>query len=252
MCMHSLAARVHALELVEAGLSDCEVARRTGIARTTIRDWRRPPSRQYRGRSARICVTCPRCGRAGRQMSFAPGDYAELLGLYLGDGYLVRTPRTWRFRLYLDSKHHEIVNESSELMRRCFRGNSVTHLYRHDGAMTVLSVYSSHLRVLQLLPGHPRHVLRDLRSGRRQVPTVRQAHQDLSAPERRADGGARGRQTLDSRVHADVVKLVNTRRSGRRALRGLEVRVLSSASPALVAGAWGAAQSSPGDRPRRD
>lgn len=81
-------------------------------------------------------------------MSFTSGDYAELLGLYLGDGYLVRMPRTWRLRLYLDSKHGQIVDESSALLRRCFSDNSVTHLYRYDRAMTVLNVYSSHLPCL--------------------------------------------------------------------------------------------------------
>jgi hypothetical protein len=148
ICMHSLDARSLALELVRSGLNDCEVARRSGIPRTTVRDWRRPPAQQRQGGSARIRVTCPRCGRAGRQMSFAPGDYAELLGLYLGDGYLVRMPRSWRFRLYLDSRHPVIVNESSALLRRCFHGNAVTPQYRHEGAMTVLSVYSSHFPCL--------------------------------------------------------------------------------------------------------
>ena len=40
--MHSPAVRDQALQLVRSGLNDCEVARRTGISRTTIRDWRRP------------------------------------------------------------------------------------------------------------------------------------------------------------------------------------------------------------------
>lgn len=146
ICMHSPAVREHALQLVRSGLNDCEVARRTGISRTTIRDWRRP---RYQPSTPAIArVTCPRCGRSARPMAFAPGDYAELLGLYLGDGYLVRMPRTWRFRLYLDSKHTEIVQESSALLNRCFGSNVVTPLYRHDGAMTILSLYSSHLPCL--------------------------------------------------------------------------------------------------------
>jgi hypothetical protein len=149
------------MELAEAGFNDCEVARRTGIARTTIRDWRRPRYRPQR--PAVPGAVCPRCGRGMRQMTFAPGDYAEILGLYLGDGYLVRMPRTWRFRLYLDSKHAGIVQESSELLQRCFGSNVVTPLYRHHGAMTILSLYSSHLPCLfpQHGPGrkHERPIL---------------------------------------------------------------------------------------------
>lgn len=142
--MHSPAAREHALQLVHSGLNDCEVSRRTGISRTTIRDWRRP---RYQPRDSQR-VICPRCGRSARTMTFAPGDYAELLGLYLGDGYLVRTPRTWRFRLYLDSKHVEIVEQSMALLKACFGRNFVTPVYRHGGTMTILSLYSSHLPCL--------------------------------------------------------------------------------------------------------
>ncbi len=144
--MHSPAVRQRALDLVDSGLNDCEVALRTGISRTTIRDWRRP--RYVPCGKPRRGATCPRCGLGGRPMSFTPEDYAELLGLYLGDGYLVRMPRTWRFRLYLDSKHSEIVDESQALLKRCFESNVVARLLRHDGAMTILSLYSSHLPCL--------------------------------------------------------------------------------------------------------
>lgn len=145
--MHSPAVREHALSLLHSGLNDCEVARRTGISRSTIRDWRRPryiPSSTSRA-AARNSVTCPRCWQAGRPMAFTSEDYAELLGLYLGDGYVVRMPRTWRFQLYLDSKHTQIVRDSRALFRRCFPHNDVGTVYGHEGRMTVLSVYSAHL-----------------------------------------------------------------------------------------------------------
>lgn len=143
--MHSSASRDHAIGLIRSGLNDCEVSRRTGIARTTIRDWRRP---RYQPKRPVHRAVCPRCWRGARKTDFPPDDYAELLGLYLGDGYLVRMPRTWRLRLYLDSKHAQIVEESSALLKRCFEGNVVTPLYRHGGAMTILSLYSSHLPCL--------------------------------------------------------------------------------------------------------
>jgi Homeodomain-like domain len=140
ICMHPPDVRERALALVRAGLNDCEVARRTGISRTTIRDWRRP---RYQPR--RQVATCPRCWRPCPPMSFTPSDYSELLGLYLGDGHVVRLARTWRFRLFLDSRYTEIVCESRDLLRRCFPRNSVGTVFAHEERMTVLSVYSSHL-----------------------------------------------------------------------------------------------------------
>jgi hypothetical protein len=81
-------------------------------------------------------------------MSFRSGDYAELLGLYLGDGYVLRFRRTWRFRLYLDSRHQGIVASSRALLARCFAHNSVSVSHAHDGRMTILNIYSSHLPCL--------------------------------------------------------------------------------------------------------
>jgi Homeodomain-like domain len=146
ICMHSRAIREQALVLVRSGLNDCEVARRTGISRTTIRDWRRP---RYRPRArSDALATCPRCGRSGRRMSFTPGDYAELLGLYLGDGHISRMPRTWHLRIFLDSKYPQIIDDAENLLERCLGSNRVGRLYAHDGRMTILSVYSQHLRCL--------------------------------------------------------------------------------------------------------
>jgi Homeodomain-like domain len=145
--MHPPAVREHALGLIRSGMNDCEVARQTGISRTTIRDWRRP---RYvpRGRTdadRRGQAICPRCGQPGRPMAFTAEDYAELLGLYLGDGHIVRLARTYKFRLFLDSRHREIVKESRELLRRCFPDNVVGTQFGHEGRMTILLVHSSHL-----------------------------------------------------------------------------------------------------------
>jgi hypothetical protein len=144
ICMHSAAIREHALSLIHSGLNDCEVARRTGLPRTTIRDWRRP---RYVPR-ALVGPTCPRCGQAARRMSFTAADYAELLGLYLGDGHIARMARTWLLRIFLDSKYPEIVGDAHALLARSLPANRVRKGHAHDGRMTILSVYSQHLRCL--------------------------------------------------------------------------------------------------------
>jgi hypothetical protein len=56
-----------ALALVDQRFNDCEIARRTGIPRSTVRDWRRPT---YRRKS--LYVTCPRCWRAAKPIGFTP------------------------------------------------------------------------------------------------------------------------------------------------------------------------------------
>jgi hypothetical protein len=144
--MHSPAVREAALELIRSGLNDCEVARRTGIARTTIRDWRKP---RYRPVEPPIPHgPCPRCWRDGRHLLFSAPDYTELLGLYLGDGHLVRLARTWKLRLFLDSRHAGIVEESRGLLERCFPYNAVATMFAHEGRMTTIYVHSSHLTCL--------------------------------------------------------------------------------------------------------
>lgn len=161
--MHSPAIRAQALTLIRSGLNDCEVSRRTGISHTTIRDWRRPRYVPRDCARRRGGVICPRCDQRGRPMSFTPEDYAELLGLYLGDGHVIRLARTSKFRLFLDSRHDEIVREARALLQRCFPHNSVGTQFGHEGRMTVLSVHSSHLACIfpQHGPGmkHTRRIL---------------------------------------------------------------------------------------------
>lgn len=81
-------------------------------------------------------------------MSFDPGDYAELLGLYLGDGHIAHTGRSYRLRLFLDSKYPLVVNESEAILKRCWPENRVYRLIEYQGRMTTLSVYSKHLPCL--------------------------------------------------------------------------------------------------------
>src|SRR6266508_5667066 len=59
--MHPPEVRAEAMRLVAAGINDCEISRRIGIPRSTIRDWRRPT---YVPReSAPSRRPCPRCWR---------------------------------------------------------------------------------------------------------------------------------------------------------------------------------------------
>jgi hypothetical protein len=147
--MHPPGVRNAALALLAIGLNDGEVARRTGLPRTTVRDWRKPASAPKR-----LTEVCPRCWQAASPMWFSATDYAELLGLYLGDGHIVGTARTFRLRLFLDTKYQGIVGDARALLDRCFAGNRAHEQRSREGTTTILSVYSSHLPCLFPQHGH--------------------------------------------------------------------------------------------------
>jgi hypothetical protein len=151
MFVHPLEVRSNALALIDRGLNDCEVARRTGIPRSTIRDWRAPtyvPQRVTHG------LRCPRCWQpAYRRIQFADADYAELLGLYLGDGHIVRAGRTMRLRIFLDARYPGIVSDTRSILEECFPENGVSLCLLKE-TTAVLSLYSSHLPCL--FPQHGR------------------------------------------------------------------------------------------------
>jgi hypothetical protein len=144
--MHPPKVREAALKLIAEGLNDCEVSRRMGIPRGTIRDWRRPT---YVPRNPSIPrETCPRCWRAAKPMRFTNEDYAELLAVYLGDGCISTHPRTSRLRIALDAKYPRIIKDVSRLLERCFPHNPVGLVEAHGGTMYFVSLYSAHLECL--------------------------------------------------------------------------------------------------------
>jgi hypothetical protein len=77
-----------------------------------------------------------------------PADYAELLGLYLGDGHITRLARTERLRIFLDSRHTAIVDETEALLHRCFPQNRIARVHPRGKRMVVLYVYNGHLSCL--------------------------------------------------------------------------------------------------------
>jgi hypothetical protein len=140
--MHPSRLRESALELVAAGVNDCEVARCLGLPRTTVRDMRRAATRPDPH------PRCPRCWRRTTTVRFADDDYAELLGLYLGDGHVSQGARAQRLRLSLDARYPTIVAETEALLRRCFPGNRVGRVLADGGSTIIPNVYHGHLACL--------------------------------------------------------------------------------------------------------
>src|SRR5687768_2141646 len=102
------------LDLVARGVSDREIARRTGISRRTVGDWRCGRFNET-ARSPRLaghhCV-------GGHDFStLLPAGYSYLLGMYLGDGCLSEGRRgVFRLRIVCDTQYPGIIEECCDAM----------------------------------------------------------------------------------------------------------------------------------------
>jgi hypothetical protein len=102
-----------ALALIREGVNDCEIGRRLGIPRGTIRDWRVGRDAKSGGRTKwwsgrRQSGNCFRCEGGW----FDAEAYAYLLGMYLGDGCLSQHTRdVFKLRVACDLKYPDIINE---------------------------------------------------------------------------------------------------------------------------------------------
>lgn len=133
------------LVLFSKGVNDSQIARATSVPRSTVRDWKR-------ARSEGHCLarsSCPIC--AGDPTAIAESAYAYLLGVYLGDGHIVRAQngRSYRLRIFLDLKYPGIIEETEKAIREVMPGRAVNRLERHlpqypNGGVMQLSAYSQH------------------------------------------------------------------------------------------------------------
>jgi hypothetical protein len=139
--MHGPELRQEALQLIADGLNDGAVGRGLGLPRTTVRDWRRLGDRPEPDR-------CPRCWRPMRPLRADSADYAELLGVYLGDGCISLAGRVERLRVSLDARHPFVVDDIEALLRRCLPDNRVGRVHAHGGSNVILSTYHGHLSCL--------------------------------------------------------------------------------------------------------
>ncbi len=90
-------------------------------------------------------ISCPHCTKRSPNITLDDSDYAELLGIYLGDGHITFMERTQRLRIALDAAHPRIVEETDALLRRGFPENRVSRVLADRGHTVVLHVYNSHL-----------------------------------------------------------------------------------------------------------
>lgn len=99
-------ARTAAARLLGKGLSDYQIARRTGASRSSVQRWR------VRGLPAQ---------RDSRPAAWRPSDpasYSYLLGVYLGDGYVAKASHSPVLEISLDARYPGIAEECSKAISR--------------------------------------------------------------------------------------------------------------------------------------
>ena len=120
----------------------------------TVRDWRTG--------TARARPACLRCWQPTRPVVMTSADYAELLGLYLGDGHITDMPRTQRLRVFLDARYAGIVADARALLARCFQATaSRDDRGRHMAVVSTLLTGTSRCLLPQHGPGkkHERRIV---------------------------------------------------------------------------------------------
>ncbi|MFE9383014.1 transcriptional regulator [Streptomyces sp. NPDC007025] len=134
--MYDLETRKRALALVAQGRSLNAVSRQTGISRWCLRTWQ-----QRLHPATRSGATCERCATPPRPPD-DPSSYAYLLGLYLGDGCVSRTGRSWTLRVSCADAWPGLIDACEGAMRAVRPGDSV-HRVQAPGCVAVTS-YSNH------------------------------------------------------------------------------------------------------------
>lgn len=102
--------RESALALLDEGWSNADIARTLAVPRSTVGVWRH---RHRRSPWADREVSCAVCTA---KLHLLGGSYAYLLGIYLGDGYLIRQPRTWKLRMVQDQTYLAVVGAITDAM----------------------------------------------------------------------------------------------------------------------------------------
>lgn len=115
------------------GLSEYEIARRTGFPRSTINNWKTRSKPPGSARSAEVVDPGALRNRWGP-------EYAYLLGVYLGDGHLWETsPRAYRLGIYCDAAYPGVIAEVKVTMEAVVPDATIRINKRQSRCIVVLA-----------------------------------------------------------------------------------------------------------------
>jgi hypothetical protein len=190
------------LALARDGRTATEVARLTGIPRSTVRDWMRGTLPRTAPNAGRIVAECSRCRAPDHDLTLLGAEYAYVLGVYLGDGSISAHPRgVFRLRLFLDTRYPAIIDECEAALRTLCPHNKINRMARgggyetsSDGSNVELSAYSRTWACL-----FPQHG-----PGRKHERPIVLSDWQLAAVERHPEALLRGL------IHSDGCRFINT------------------------------------------
>ena len=124
------------LALARGGSAVADIAGSTGLPRTTIQRW-------LRGEVPGSLQRCELCGGTHDLQALPAATYAYALGMYLGDGCVLRHPRgVWRLEVALDAKYPDIIEECVEAVQALGRERRVAVVADDGGGWVTIRSYS--------------------------------------------------------------------------------------------------------------
>jgi putative ATPase subunit gpP of terminase len=129
-------------ELYYLGFSKKSIARQTGVSRGTIREW--IGSRRWEGSIRQTATRHVRFhpdGSCEHVADLPSGRYSYLLGMYLGDGHIVRMRReVYKLRIFCDTSYPGIIDEVAAAMSAVLPASKVgLYSKRGEGCLAVAS-----------------------------------------------------------------------------------------------------------------
>jgi hypothetical protein len=138
-----------AVALHGAGTAKATIAKQLGVPRSTVRYWLE--------RSAGVAQSAEAIGLKPIQCGFEShhqhheSSYAYLLGMYLGDGYISRMPRTYVLRIFLHRNQLAAIERVTAAIRSLLPDHRVGCVATRSACVVVTSYYN---RWPEFVPQH--------------------------------------------------------------------------------------------------
>ena len=145
--MHKLETYLEAKKLYSNGYNKVQISKKLNIPRGTINDWLLERTDL---KKTSLLEFDPKNYIISNNLQY---EYSYILGLYLGDGYICKTSRTYKLRIGLDIKYNNINNLINNKLQILFPKNKVYKLkiknkIKSKFTMIELSVHSNLLPFL--------------------------------------------------------------------------------------------------------